>query len=105
MVTILYKSDSVSDPEARSMAEVLQSIISELVDAKDVFVYLNEAVNTVAVDPIEVFVQVNGAKVAEPKKLLEDISTRIIEWKEQNNLTQPINLNVMPVEWHSKFAV
>jgi len=105
MVTILYKSDSITESDARDLAENVQKNILLTLNTKDVFVYNFEVKDTVAADPIEVFVQINKLKVPEPNLFLEDLSNHLSRWKNQTNFSHTINLNVVPVEWHSKFAI
>lgn len=102
MINIAFDAELVSAEDAKTLAESLQKIVEKEIGEKDVFVYADSAVVSVAVEPIEVFVQVNGRKVTDAQDLTDRISTGIVTWKRDSNFGQPINLNVIPVDWYSK---
>jgi hypothetical protein len=104
MVTIRYVKE-VTDEEATTLGNALQTVVAKAIEEKDVFIYADKTLIVVGADPIEVFVQVNAQKVSDPAALMTKISEDLAVWKTQNNFAHPINLNVMPVEWHAKFGV
>ncbi len=106
MITIIYDAQAVSNENADALTKSLQQIISNVMATEDVFfVYTNAPQKSAAIEPIEIFVQVNKAKVADPAKLTEDISAQLAVWKQQNDFKLPVNINVIPVEWHFKIGV
>lgn len=105
MINIAYDINSVSDNEATQLATAIQKIVMEAMGEKDVFVYADAKPITVAADPIEVFIQVNGQRITEPLGLMEEITKKLGAWKQQSNFRRLINLNIIPVIWHSKIGV
>jgi hypothetical protein len=105
MITIRYDTGKVTDDEAIMLAKATQVIVAEILEVKDVFVYADKALIVASADPIETFVQVNAQKTPDPAALLQDIIEKLADWKQQHNFAHPINLNVIPVEWHAKFGV
>jgi len=105
LINIDYDSQIVSTDQAKLLATNIQSLVADVMGEKDAFVYANAKTITTGSDPIEVFVQVNQQKITDPASLLEQIATELGSWKVQANFEQPINLNVMPVIWHSKIGL
>ena len=105
MVTIRYDGGKVASEEAAALASIMRKLVTEAVKVKDVFVYADEALLAIGVDPIEVFVQVNAQKTSDPAALMDKITQTLTVWKQQNNFAHPINLNIIPVEWHAKFGI
>jgi hypothetical protein len=105
MVTIRYDGSRVTDKEATTLANIIQKLVLETIEANDVFVYADKVLIAVGADPIEVFVQVNANKTPDPAALIDTITEKLAGWKRQTSFVHPINLNVIPVEWHAKFGI
>lgn len=104
-INIAYDSDIVNDEDLSVLSQALPSIVSEAMSAGDVFLYVDTIGASIGADPIEIFIQINAAKVNNPNELLESISEKIKNWKAENNFIHPVNVNIIPVEWHSKIAI
>ena len=105
MITIIYDEKIVLKSEVETMSRDIQAMTSQIMGAKDVFVYTNKVELAFAIDPIEVFIQVNEAKTPSPAKLINEIAEGLAIWKSENKFSYPINLNVIPVVWHAKFGI
>jgi hypothetical protein len=105
MITIKYEAQKVTDDEAATLAQDIQSLVAEEIGEKDVFVYAEKAAIVSGADPIEVFVQVNSRKITNSAGLTDAIATRLVDWKKRSGFSWPLNLNVIPVEWHSKVGL
>jgi len=105
MITIYYHNQALLHDEAQFLTTGLQSVVSTVMEKKDVFAIANHDQYAAASNPIEVFVQVNRAKIDNPADLTEKIAAALIAWKQNNNFDYQINLNVMPVEWHAKLGI
>ena len=104
MVTIKYTA-SLEETQAQTLAKGLKSLVEEAIGGSDVFVYADAARIAVGAEPLEVFIQVNSNKITDPTQLINDIADRLAEWKRQNSFEHLINLNVIPVQWHSKIGI
>lgn len=105
MVTIKYDNSRVTNPETKTLSEGVKTLIEELLGESDVFLYADSSDITIGADPIEVFIQVNSKNVLNLDKLLSNLVEKLSIWKQQNNFDLPINLNIIPVVWHSKIGV
>lgn len=105
MITIKYDGNAVTDEEANMLTEAAHQIVLKAIGEKDVFVYADKSPITAATEPIEVFVQVNKHKTEDASGLTKAIARGFSEWKKQNAFGWPINLNVIPVEWHSEVGI
>ncbi len=105
MINISYDSHKVSSEEATQLATSLQLLAREVMGEKDVFVYADAKPITIGADPIEVFIQVNEQKLTNPAGLMDEVAGKLNIWKEQSNFQHLINLNVIPVIWHSKIGI
>jgi hypothetical protein len=104
LITIRYNSEVVTDDQAKTLAEGIQQIVKDVMSQKDVFVYTDKPAYALA-DPIEVFIQVNQEQVTQPAGLTDAIASRLGDWKKETHFSQPININVHPVEWHYKIGI
>lgn len=105
MIHIYYDDQVVSRTEAQSLTTGVQLLVAEVMNKKDVFAFTNHDDLKAGSDPIEVFVQVNAAKITDPARLAEQIAAAITIWKQANNFVHPVNLNVIPVTWHAKLGL
>lgn len=105
MITIQYDGKVVSEDEAHTLAEATQQLVTGVIEEKDVFVYATAAPITIAADPIEILVQVNQRKVPDPEALTQKIAAALSGWKQKTNFKQPLNLNVIPVDWHFRIGI
>ena len=103
-IRILTDDSVVTETESRDLAQNMRKIVVKAVTEEDVFVYLDPS-KAILADPIEVFIQVNAAKTADSQELLNAIALEISSWKSNNNFKQPVNINVIPVEWYAKIGV
>jgi hypothetical protein len=104
MINILYDAQKVTDKEADALAQSIQKLVMDVMTAKDVFVYAQKPLVTLA-DPLEVFIRVNRAEVKDPAELTKQIASRLSVWKQENDFGPAININVHPVEWHYKIGI
>lgn len=104
MIVIHYDNTVVAKDRMGELSNHLQRIVKDVMATKDVFVYANTAQITIA-DPIEVFIQVNTNEVPDPSVVVNAIVERLSSWKHDTGFITPVNLNVIPVQWHYKIGV
>ena len=104
-VNIAVNSEIVTNDEVLSLSNVIPELVTQAMNAGDVFLYVDTTNYSVGIDPIEIFIQVNVAKAEQPEELLELIAEKVQTWKADVGFKHPINLNVIPVVWHSKIAI
>ena len=105
MITIHYDDTVIARDEVRTLSEAIHQIVREVMAVNDVFVYAYTAQVLVGADPIEVFIQVNASKVSDVPRVIDLVTARLTAWKQQSEFSVPINLNVIPVEWHYKIGI
>lgn len=105
LINIDYNPHVVKEDEATILAKSIHVLVTDAMGEKDVFVYANSKHTTVGADPIEIFIQVNQQKMVDPEGFMKSVSEKIVAWKQQSDFRQPINLNVIPVTWHSKIGI
>lgn len=104
-VNIVVNSEIVTNEEVLSLSNIIPELVTQAMNAEDVFLYADTTDYSVGIDPIEIFIQVNVAKVEQPEELLELIAEKVQTWKADVGFKHPINLNVIPVVWHAKIAI
>ncbi len=104
MITIKYTS-SVEAADIDVLANGLKTLVEEVIGENDVFIYAETPSFAVGIEPIEVFVQVNGREVPDPEQLTQAIAEKFSAWKQKNTFNQSINLNVIPVQWHFRIGL
>ena len=104
MITIKYAS-LVELADIEALAHGLKPLVEEAIGENDVFIYADTPSVAVGIEPIEVFIQVNGREVTDPEHLTGTIAEKLAMWKQENSFSQPINLNVIPVQWHFKIGL
>lgn len=102
MVTVIYDTAAVSKSDVNILSGALKDIIINAISDKDVFVYVSSPEKVFGADPVEVFVQVNSQKTADPGKVLSAVAKGVTTWKASSGFAQKLNLNVIPVEWYSQ---
>lgn len=105
LIRIDYDNDKVSNTDATTLSEAVQKIVSETTGIEDVFVYANSAQIKVKIAPIEIFVEMSAPKIADPDKLIAEIKSRLVEWKQKSKFQHPINLTLIPMQWKVEIGI
>lgn len=99
LINLEYDNIKVSDADAELLSKAVRDIVSETTHIEDVFVYANSAKIKVQIAPIEIFIQMTAKKIENEDLLVEEIKTKLKEWKSQHNFNHPINLTLIPMSW------
>ena len=105
LVRIEYDNAKVSDKEASTLSEAVQSVVSSVTGIEDVFVYANSSHIKVKVAPIEVFVEMSASKITDVDELTMKIKSALGVWKKDSDFSHPINLTVIPMNWKVEIAI
>ena len=105
MITIMYDGNKMADEQASLLAKGVIELVAEEMNDQDVFVYTCKPTSNIAAATVEVFIQVNSHKVSDATTILDGVAAGLSSWKQQNNFSLPINLNVIPVEWYSQVGI
>jgi hypothetical protein len=105
MIQIKYDDTIVSEQQATTLAEQTRHIVINTTGIKDVFVYADSPRIKVAVAPIEIFIDINAKKITDADALAATITNDIQEWKRTSSFPHPINITVIPADWHFKLGV
>lgn len=105
MISIVFDKSVISTDQVTSLSLGLQTVVSEVIDDSDVFIYSQSPSSILGADPIEVFIQLNAHKTADPEAVTESIAKAVKSWKTTSHFQPPINLNVIPVPWYSEFQI
>lgn len=105
IIRIEYDNKTIAEEDAERLSIAIQQIVADASDIKGIFVYANSAHIKVNVAPIEIFIEVNGGKVANGSELADKIAGKITMWKQDAHFTYPINLTVTPATWHLRLGL
>ena len=103
MITITYDDAKMKDDEIVALSHAIQQIVKDATKIDDVFVYADSPKITLAVAPIEIFVQMSATKIPDREMLFQEMKLQLLAWKESAGVSYPINLTLMPMDW--KFEV
>jgi len=99
MITIKYDDKKVKDENIVELGKVVQRIVIEATGIKEVFVYADSPKIKIDVAPIEVFIEMTGRIIEDKTLLLQEIKSKLSEWKKENNFEYPITLTLTPMDW------
>lgn len=105
MINLYFDEQIVTPHEANRLLGTIQAIVKDVMNKQDVFALSVSPLQFLSSDPIELFVQVNALKITDVAELADGLSEEIKAWRSTNNFPHPINLNVIPVEWHSRLGL
>lgn len=98
-VNVDYNDNIVSEAEAKSLAEALQSIVAKATGIDDVNVYANSAPIKVNALPVEVLIRMSARFVEDEDKLAAALREAIAAWKAEQSFAHPINFYLIPMHW------
>ncbi|TSC65911.1 MAG: hypothetical protein G01um101477_294 [Candidatus Doudnabacteria bacterium Gr01-1014_77] len=101
VIRIEFDNQKVSEKDISLLAEATREIVlnSSEIDVQDVVVYANNSQIKVSVHPIEIFIQISAHKVKDINALVNEIKSKLSEWKKMNNFSSPITLSISPENW------
>ncbi|MEN9625760.1 MAG: hypothetical protein RL557_88 [archaeon] len=105
MITIEYDDKNIKKQEIVSLSKAIQKIVSESTNIEDVFVYANTSQIKVKIAPIEIFIKMSAHKIENRSKLIQDIKSRIKDWKKKNSFQHKINLTLIPMDWDIEIEI
>jgi hypothetical protein len=103
MITIKFDSKKVDDSKIIELSNALQKIVSESTNIKDVFVYADSPRITVAIAPIEVFIEMSASKIEDIEALFVVLKEKVKDWKDLTSFEHLVNMTLIPMGW--KFEV
>ncbi|HLC53660.1 MAG TPA: hypothetical protein VJK03_03890 [Candidatus Nanoarchaeia archaeon] len=99
VIRIDYDDEKLDRDEILTLSEAIQKIVSETTKIDDVFVYANSSQIKVKIAPIEIFVQMSAHKIKDADKLVNEIKSKLSDWKKKNSFRHLINLTFIPMDW------
>lgn len=105
VINIEYDAGKITDGEVLQSSNAVQRIVSEITHIEDVFVYANSAHIKVKIAPIEIFVYMSAHKIVDVEKLIQEIKSKISEWKKADKFPHLINLTLAPMDWKIEIGI
>lgn len=105
IIRIDWDDEKLTQDELAPLAKAIREIVSETTGISDVFIYANSSQLKINIAPIEVFIEMSKQKIADQDKLVSEITSKITEWKKENNFTIPINLTLIPMDWKIEIGI
>lgn len=108
VINIEFDNAKVKKDEALALSKAIQEIllgVSHAINVDDVFVYANSSQIKVNIHPIEIFVQISAYKIKDENKLMEEIKSRLSDWKKENSFKHLINLTLIPMQWKIEIGI
>jgi len=105
LIKLEYDNNEVTDVDAKILSEAIRVIVSEVTSIDDVFVYANYSKIKVQVAPIEIFVEMTASKIVDENILINQIKTKLREWKQRVNFNHLINLTIIPMNWKVEIGI
>ena len=105
MINLYFNEQFVSPAEATVLIDGVQTLVKRVMNKQDVFAFAINTSNFLSNDPIELFVQISALKISDAGGLADKLSEAITAWRTGNSFPHPINLNVVPVEWHARLGL
>ena len=105
VIRIDYDNNKVEEKDILVLSEAMQKIVSESTKIEDVFVYANSSRIKVKVAPIEIFVEMSAHKIKNLDELMNDIKSRLSQWKQELGFQYLINLTITPMPWKIEIGI
>jgi len=99
MINVQFDDKEVQDADIQKLSEAVQKIVSEVTGIEDVFVYANSSRIKVKIAPIEIWVHMSAWKIKDLDELMNQVKTRLSDWKKQEQFPYPMNLSIVPMQW------
>lgn len=108
VINIEFDDTKVGQDEALALSKAIREIVLGVKYAKkvdDVFVYANSSPIKVNTHPIEIFVQISAYKIKDESKLMDEIKSKLSDWKKKNSFKYPVNLTLIPMRWKIEIGI
>ena len=105
IINVEYDDEKVKKEDVLILSKAVQRIVSNATKIKDVFVYANSSQIKVKIAPIEIFVQMSAHKIENEDKLMNEIKSKLSDWKKKNSFQHPINLTLIPMQWKIEIGI
>lgn len=99
VIRIDYDDEKVGKDDVTALSNAMQKIVSDATHIEDVFVYANSSQIKVKIAPIEIFVQMSAHKIKDVDALVNEIKSKLSDWKKKNSFQHSINLTFIPMNW------
>ena len=105
LIHIEYDNDVATSEEIKKLSVVIQEIVSNKTDIKEVMVYASFPQIKVKIDPIEVFIEMSEIIMEKKPNLTEIIKTDLSAWKKESGFSHPINMTLIPMKWEITIGI
>ncbi len=105
IIKIDYDDCVIQEDTIKLLSKAVQKIVIDHTNINEVMVYANTAQIKIDVDPIEIFIEMSAKINDAHPNLTHAIKADIIKWKSDNNFTTPINLTIIPMQWHMEIGI
>jgi hypothetical protein len=105
IIRIDFDDQKVKKEDIVLLSEAAQKIVSEITSIEDVFVYADSPQIKLKVAPIELFVEMSAHKIEDADKLVANIKSRLVQWKQESNFAHPINFTLIPMQWKIEIGI
>ena len=105
VINLEYDDSQISEKDVKLLSEAIRNIVSNVTHIEDVFVYANSAKIKIKTAPIEIFVRMSDWKIKDQDVLMNEIKSRLKEWKQENNFKYLINLTLIPMNWKIEIGI
>lgn len=109
VVKVDYEKNKISDSAIRNLVDALQEITAYATgyEAKENSVFASANEITANAGPVEIYIQATFAD-ATPEDLeamLDRAAVKITAFKKENNISVPINVSVVKMNWKFKLGI
>lgn len=105
LINLEFDNVVVTEDEAKQLSQAVRDIVSESTEIADVFVYANTADIKIQIAPVEIFIRMSAHITEKKPELLQNIKTKLKEWKVETGFKHPINLTVIPMTWSMEIGI
>ena len=105
VIRIDYDDGKVDKKEITALSNEIQKIVSAVTKIKDVFVYANSLQIKIKIAPIEIFVQMSAHKIKDEDSLVDEIKSKLSNWKKKSSFRHLINLTFIPMHWKIEIGI
>ena len=100
-----FDGKKVKKKDVLDLSKAVQKIVSDATKIEDVFVYANSSQITWKIAPIEIFIQMSEQKIKNQDKLVNEIKSRLSDWKKASNFPHKINMSFIPMKWQIEIGI
>ncbi len=107
IIRVEYDPEKFTAEQITRLTTDVVEYTKEVTGIAEVYAWANASQIRIGIDPVDIIIEMSAHKVPQDDASLlsKPLVAKIKQWKVDHNVTEPINLTIIPVQWQLEIGI